>query len=306
MTISIIAPAAVAAALTLAACGESDFSGATMQVAARVNGNEIYMQQVASALERSDGNSAPQQMRQVTVQALDHLIDQELLVQKALASRIDREPEVVEAIAAERRRILGLAYLDRAVPRAPKRSVEEVRRFFDANPALFEQRRIYETRELAATLPPDKAALLDIQVAHGARLDDVAHWLRGQGLSFQDTTSTRPAEQIPLEMLPRLAEMGDAQIAFFHAGDKVSVVELIGARSAPLSEAQAAPVIERMLGNRWRLELAMNEVKRLRGSARIEYLGPFAAGKTQKAPAPPGRLRLNADGEPIRRGPELL
>lgn len=306
MTKLIIAPALVAVAAALVGCGNADLSGAATQVVARVNGNEIHVQQVAGALEQTDGGGAPR--THLTAQNVDHLIDQELLVQRALAARLDREPQVMEAIAVERRRILGLAYLDRTVPQAPPRGAEEIKRFFHANPALFERRRIYEMRELAAAVPDDKKALLKIQIAHGAQIEDVVYWLRSQGLRFDDTTSTRPAEDIPLELLPRLAEMGDAQIALFGAADQVSVVQLIHARNAPLSEAQAAPVIERMLNNRWRLELAMNEVKHLREAAKIEYLGPFAGKRpTKGSPGASGKLRLTATNEEsIRRGAGLL
>jgi hypothetical protein len=51
------------------------------------------------------------------------------------------------------------------------------------------------------------------------------------------------------------------------------VVPLPPTADAPLSEQQAAPVIEQFLGAKKRMELAAAEVRRLRDGARIEYVG---------------------------------
>ena len=301
----IIAPLAlVASVLTLAACGKTDkidYGSAAPQIAARVNGNEISVQQVTRVIELGEGIMAPR--RQTAAQALEQLIDQELLVEKALAVKLDREPQVMQAIAAEKRRILGLAYLERAVPPAPKHSPEDIRKFFVDNPALFERRRIYQIHELLAVVPADKKPLLKAEIAKARQLDDIANWFKSQSLSFNEIASIRPAEQIPLEILLRVAEMKDAQVAMFVAPDKVSVLELVHAEDAPLSEPQAAPVIEQLLTNHWRLELARKEVKQLREAAKIEYLGQFdtiGAGTPAPRRMPPNVGKLLTSGEAAR------
>lgn len=80
-----------------------------------------------------------------------------------------------------------------------------------------------------------------------------------------------PAEQLPLAMLPQLARMAAGESMVFESTE----VQLVHAESAPLSEAQAAPVIEQFLAGRKRFELAAAEVRRLRELATIEYAGEF-------------------------------
>ena len=80
-----------------------------------------------------------------------------------------------------------------------------------------------------------------------------------------------PAEQLPLAHLPRLARMSAGENAVLDATE----VQLVRAESAPISEAQAAPLIEQFLTGKKRLELAAAEVRRLRELAHIEYAGEF-------------------------------
>ena len=80
-----------------------------------------------------------------------------------------------------------------------------------------------------------------------------------------------PAEQLPLAHLPQLARMSPGESVVIDATE----LQLLHAESAPLSETQAAPMIEQFLAGKKRLELAAAEVRRLREIATIEYAGEF-------------------------------
>jgi|SRR5688500_9427930 EpsD family peptidyl-prolyl cis-trans isomerase len=229
------------------------------QVVARVNGVEI------SAL-----NAA-------TPQALESVIDRELLVQKALEAGLERDPQVARAIEHARRQLLALAWIERNAGVSAKATPEEVRRFYAENAALFAQRRVYQLQELAVALPAEMLEVLRAEAARAASLDDVAAWLRARGVKVTERSLMQPAEQLPLRYLPQLARMHEGEIAVFAAPAGAAVVQLVSAAEAPLGEKQAAPVIEQFLAGRKRLELAAAEARRLRDSARIEYVGDFKA-----------------------------
>jgi len=53
------------------------------------------------------------------------------------------------------------------------------------------------------------------------------------------------------------------------------VLQLIYSESAPLGFEQATPVIESFLAGRKRLAVAQAELKRLRETAKIEYVAQF-------------------------------
>lgn len=288
-------PLALVVAAAAAGCGQADSSNATPRLVARVDGKEISVLQTDPPGARANGAQA----QPTAPQALERLIDHELLAAKARQAGLDRDPQVVRSLADEKRRMLGQAYLERTLPPAPKRSAEEIHAFYADNPALFAQRRIYRVRELQAAVPAERQEALRSVIGAANNLATLADWFKAQNIPFTEIVSTRPAEHLPLEVLLRIATMKTAQIAMFVAPDNVSALELAGAENAPLTEAQAAPLIEQLLTNRWRLELARQELKRLRELARIEYLGRIDGRSAGIAPRPPrsGHQLVDSHGE---------
>jgi EpsD family peptidyl-prolyl cis-trans isomerase len=236
---------------------------------ARVNGVEITLRE------------APAGAPGVAAQALERVIDRELLVQRALAAHLDRDAEVMEAIENARRQVLANAYLERsafAQQSAAGSSRDEVRAFYQENPALFAERRLYRLRELAVQGSADLVDVLRAEAARARGLDALAAWLRARNAAYRIEALSQPAEQLPLAYLPQLARMKPGELAVFATPAGASVIELVHAEPAPLAEAQAAPLIEQFLAGRRRLETAAAEVKRLRETATIEYLGEFKRG----------------------------
>jgi EpsD family peptidyl-prolyl cis-trans isomerase len=244
------------------------------QLVAKVNGTEISIQQLRPA---APGSAA---------QALEKVIDRELLVQKALAAKLDRDPQVLQSIESARRQVLAQAYLEKSVSAAAAAAAgstrDEVRAFYAENPALFASRRIYRLRELLVSAPAEMIDVLRAEVAKARDLDEVAAWLRARNAKYSLISNmsslTQPAEQLPLAFLPQLARMKPGEIAVFATPLGASAIQLVHAEDAPLTEQQAAPLIEQFLAGRKRLETAAAEVRRLRELATIEYLGEFKRG----------------------------
>ena len=250
----------------LAACDKAAANRSPTRLVAKVNGTEISLQQA--------GASSPG----TTAQALDKLIDRELLVQSALAAKLDRDPQVAQSIEDARRQLLAQAYLERSAAAGAGSSRDEVHRFYEENPALFAERRIYRLRELLVSAPAEMIDVLRAEAAKVRDLEELAAWLKSRNSPYSVDSLTQPAEQLPLAFLPQLARMKAGEVAVFATPLGASVIQVVHAEDAPLSEAQAAPLIEQFLAGRRRLESAAAEVKRLRETANIEYLGDFKRG----------------------------
>jgi EpsD family peptidyl-prolyl cis-trans isomerase len=253
-------------AVPVAGCERAAADRAGTQLVAKVNGTEISIHEVRAG---SPGAVA---------QALEKVIDRELLVKKALEAKLDRDPQVLQSIENARRQLLAQAYLERAASAAAGSTRDEVRAFYAENPALFAERRIYRLRELVVSAPAEMIDVLRAEAAKARDLDEVAGWLRSRNAKYSVDGLTQPAEQLPLSFLPQLAHMKPGEIAVFATPLGASVIQLVHAEDAPLTEQQAAPLIEQFLAGRKRLETAAAEVKRLREVATIEYLGEFKRG----------------------------
>jgi len=253
---------ALAFLTALAGC-DRPASERTVQPLARVNGVEIS----ARELHVASGASM--------AQAVEKVIDRELLVQKALAAGLERDPQVAAEIDNARREVLAQAYVERAARAAAKPTREEVRAFYAENPALFAERRVYSTRELVVSASPEMIDVLRARVASAADLEEVAAWLKERNARYNMTRQTQPAEEIPLAFLPKLATMQPGELAVFATPLGASVMQLVYSESAPLGFEQATPVIESFLAGRKRLAVAQAEVKRLRETAKIEYVAQF-------------------------------
>lgn len=263
------------AALLVGACNDTSKKAAS-QVAAKVNKEEITVHQINQQLARTP-NLKPEQAKDAGTQVLARLIDQELMVQQALESKLDRDPPTVQAIEAARREILARSYLERIAANLPKPAEGDVKDYYAKHPELFAERRIYNFNEIAVQAKPDEVLPgLKEFLGKAKSLAEVGEWLKKQNLPFAGNNATKAAEQLPLELLPRFHQMKDGQIALVPAKDSILLIQLATSRLEPIDEKAATPVIQQFLFNQHKVEAVENELKSLREKAKIEYVGEFA------------------------------
>jgi len=265
--------AALLAVVTIG-CSKSKEDKAATQVAAKVNREEISVHQINNMLARA-GNVPPDQAKAAGKQILDRLIDQELLVQQAHDKKIDRDPRVMQAIESSKREILARAYLEQ-VAAAAKPAEQDVKDYYEKHPELFKERRVYNLREIAINATPDFMPKLQEQMNKGMSLNDLLEWLKGQDVKFATNAGVKAAEQLPIEVLPQFHKLKDGQTAVIPSPNAILVVQVVSSQGQPLDLKQATPFIEQFLTNQKRSDLAGSEVKKLRESAKIEYMGDFA------------------------------
>jgi len=281
-----VAPLLAAAAL-LAACGQDEGKKPASQVAVRVNKEEITVHQLNNAMAQFR-NLGPEQQQAATKQVLERMVDQELMVQKAMEKKLDRDPRVMQAIEASKRQILAQTYLEQLAQQLPKPGAEDVRKFYESRPDLFAERKIYRLQELAIPARPEiTAQLLEEQVRKAKSLNDVVTWLKSLNVPFNANSTVKAAEQLPLEVVPRLAQLQTGQVMLMPAQQGYLLVQVAATEKQPLDEKQATPFIEQFLMNQKRLELARAEVKQAREAAKIEYVGTFAQAAAAKTPEAP-------------------
>lgn len=273
---------AVACSLLLAACGDKKEKAAS-QTAAKVNKEEVTVHQINFVLQQQR-NLRPEQAEAASRQVLERLIDQELAVQKADELKLDRDPRVVQQLEAVRRDVLARAYAEKVGESASKPTAEEIKKYYDENPALFSARRIYSLQELQIEAPAGQYPALRDKLTQVKNVAEFVEHLRALGLRFSGNQAVRSAEQLPLASLRVLSQMRDGQAMLSPTANGAVMVVLAGSRAQPVSEEQARPAIEQFLVNDRKRKLIEEDRKALRAAATIQYVGKFADGAAS-APA---------------------
>jgi EpsD family peptidyl-prolyl cis-trans isomerase len=264
----------VAIGTTLVGCGAKKEPAAS-QTAAKVNKEEITVHQINFVLQQQRGLAA-EQADAASRQILERLVDQELTVQKAQELKVDREPRVLQQLEAAKREILARAYVERAGESAGKPSAEEIKKYFDDTPALFKERRIYSIQELSIESKPEQLATLRDKLQASKNVGEFAEYLKTNNFRVTGNQTVLAAEQLPGNLLEMFSKMKDGQMTLLPAANGAQLILLASSRSEPVNEAQAAPAIEQYLLNDAKRKLIAADIKAMRASAKIEYVGKFA------------------------------
>ncbi len=276
--------ALLAASVLAAGCGEKKDKAS--QTAAKVNKDEITVHQINFVLQQQRGLK-PEQADAASKQILERLIDQELAVQKADELKLDRDPRVVQQLEAVRREVLARAYAEKVAEAATKPTPEEIKKYYDENPALFAERRLYNLQEIQVEAPADQVPALRERLAASKSITDFIEYLKASGLRFAGNQAVRAAEQLPLGSLKVFAQMKDGQALINPTANGAVVIVLAGSRQQPVTEEQARPAIENFLLNERKRKLLDEDRKALRTAATVQYVGKFAEGAASAPAAAP-------------------
>ena len=276
------------ALVLLGGCGNKEAKDT--QVAAKVNGKEITVSQVNFALSRL-GQQIPQdKLKQVSAQALNSIIDQTLLEQAAVKDKLDRDPQVLQAIEAAKLQILAQAYAQKQTGDVAKPTDADITKYYNDHPDLFAQRKIYKLQELQIQAKPEQIDAIKKQLTSSGNMGDFVNWLKSQNIPFQGGETVQAAEQIPLPLLDRLSKLNPGQAALVNNNGTLLVIVIAATQPQPVTLDQAKPQITAFLTNQAHQKAVADLIKQLKDSGKIEYLGEFAdAGKAAEqaaAPAP--------------------
>jgi len=274
MRSSAMTVAAVCAALLLAAC--TGHKKDVTQSAARVDGTEITVHQINYRLQRERG-LRPEQQEEAGRKVLDQLIDEQLIVEKAEKTKMDLEPAAQQALDAARREVLARAYVEQAAQSVAAPTDAAIHAYYDANPNLFSQRRVYTLQEYLAKVPEDKIPTLRTMVQSGRPPEEIEAWFKAQSTPFRGQQSTHPAEQIPLGSLKEIANIPVGKGLVASAGNQVHVTYVTSSTDAPVGFDKARGAIAQYLMIEGRKKVTEGNVAALKTAAKIEYAPAYQA-----------------------------
>ena len=271
---------AAMAAFLLFGCGQkkdvapADTSGS--EVVAKVNGDELTAGQLTIALQKQRG-MRPDAGDAASKQVLDQLIDEQIVAQKAIAAKLDKDPKVVQQIESARRDILARRFIEAAAETANKPADDAVQKFYDSRTTLFAQRKVYTLQRLDIQAPDERRAEVDAHIQSLKSSAELTDWLKSQKLAFTAKQEQDASEQLPPTVLEKLATLKEGESMAVPSQFGVSALTLVSSASAPKTLADARPAIEQYLSGQGRREVIMNLQKSIRDGAKVEYEGRFAA-----------------------------
>jgi EpsD family peptidyl-prolyl cis-trans isomerase len=280
--------AVVLVTAVLAACGSNSDAPQSTQAVARVNDKEISVHQINLLAQRLPANLPAERIAEARRTILNNLVDQEKLVQYAIENKLDREATTMQQLEAVRRDVLARAAVERLGAQSPKPTSEEVRTYFEGNPGLFTNRRIYRFDEIVMPGVPTNWPSIEPQVLRAKSLREVSTVLKAEKIDLPMTQGVvRASEALPMNRLADFSKRKVGDIVVWAQPPRVVIGQVIDVREAAVDEATATPLIEQALTVRKRQETLASETKRLTEAAKVSFLGEFAQASVPAAAQAP-------------------
>ncbi len=264
---------ALVAALSLSACGKEASkqaqAGPSLALA-KVNDVEIAMVPGADDVAPASGAAAATEPV-VDQKMLELLIDRQLLREEAMRNKLDRDPQVIEAIDRAKTEILAQAYLQSKFAAIGAPSAAEVDAYFRAHPELFTHRKMFAMKQLVVATK-DFSAQLRTRLDSAGSIEQVAQWLDKNHVKYERTQLSRSTADLAPEMIARLQTMRKNQLFVIGAGEYSMLAALVDVKPNPVTAAAAAPEIALYLRNKKRKEIGDAELGRLRATAKVDYI----------------------------------
>jgi peptidyl-prolyl cis-trans isomerase C len=267
------------AAAGLSACGSKDKKAGQSLV--RVNGEEITILQINDELKRAGVQAGQQEA--ASKQLLESLIDRQLILAEAMRNKIDRTPEVMQAIERAKAQIISQAYLQSITSKVDKPSKAEIDDYFQKHPEFFTKRKEFVLKQLVIA-NKNFSDELRLFIGSAKSLDEVAAWMGRHDMQYARGQATRSTADVPQQAVAKLLELPNGQLFLVNEGDNRVLNVLTAINDSPVTAMNAAPQIEQFLINKMRKDSAELEIAHLRSLAKIEYLNASAPDAVQ-APA---------------------
>ena len=268
----------------LTACNETGRGGKGSQVVAVVNSDEITVHQLNGEIARLElPENADIQTIESDVKSL--LVDQQLLLQRARELGMQRKPEVLSAVERVRNQLLAKLYLERVMATARDPDEAELKAYYDENPQLFAERKLYDYLQVMVSEPEDKTGDYDIaaiteQLVQAKDVGRFVTWLDHAGVPYQAAHVIEGPEDMPAPIFDVLRDMAPGETSQLESPDRIMIIRLYQSVDGSISLPDAEPEIRKSLLEQKRKNLATTELDTLRAAATIKYFD----GKGDKQP----------------------
>lgn len=253
----------------LSGCYESDVQHPS-QVMATVDDKEITVHQLNELLTHSE--IADNTAANITENTLNELIDLQLLANEAIKSKLNRSPDVVQALENAKLRLYADAYINKLVTEDRSDENTAISRLSSKHPDIFTNHLNYVVEETIVnqSLPLKSLELLFFR-AKG--YDEILKALEAPSIIVSKSMLSVPAENLNRgfsEKYQRPPEINDFSITQTASG--LVIYGIINKIETPISTERRATLQTQMLKEQKTAEIRMHETARLRALANVKVL----------------------------------
>lgn len=258
------------------------------KVLVKVNGDGITARQLEAELwgaADKPGAGSPQAVRK---QALEALIDRQVLLDQAMHDKIDRDPKVIQIVDRLKTQAIIQAYLESKSSNLANASKAEIDAYYNAHRELFAERKVFDVTQLSVA-SADFGKPLKAVMDNAVSLDQVAQWLTQHGVDYVRTQRSYTGADLPPAMLSNLKTLNRGRLFVMQDtdGGQDELCVLTDLRDSPVNREAATKQIERYLLNQKMQQVAAAEIARLRASAKLVYADPPPTLIVEEEPGKP-------------------
>jgi EpsD family peptidyl-prolyl cis-trans isomerase len=261
-------------AIALAGCGKKDQPAAVSgQVVARIGEEVITKQELENEFRFVNVPPEKQKDPAVIKQVLSELVLRKYLLQKAVDTKLDREPGVLLDLLRARAQVLATAYVSRLINAKPIDQVE-VDRYIANNPLKFANRQMLLSEQIVFPIGPNSQTIIDDN-KDAKSLDEVDQKLTIMGVPHNRSTGAINSADISADFFNFIQAKKTDNVFFIKSGSNGVFFVVKGEEPRPLEGEAAANAARQLL----RAERVKAETEMASFSANLDakYEGEYAA-----------------------------
>lgn len=114
-------------------------------------------------------------------------------------------------------------------------NAELISAYYDANPALFAQRKLYRLQEIAIKTSEKQEQKVINYYRKIKVLNDMKTWLDNNNINYHIGVDIMPAEQVPADLLKTLSSTSSGQTFIVELEKGISIMQVTGIELSPRS-----------------------------------------------------------------------
>lgn len=241
-------------------------------LAAKVNSKGVSIAQLEYELFLAKRGNPNINVESARPAAIEQLINQELLAQKSEEAGYNQNPAVKIAIKRAEKRLLAQAYLEKIYGTMPAPTEDDIKNYFEKNPALFAQRRIYKLQQYAFG-PEVEMDKLEARVKKAKSAQSFYEGLSKDKVVANARALSAPAEKLPMPLLIALQDIPEGKGAVRQGNNGPVVIWRVSSDLQPATFENAKASITGFLIKKAREDRVRQEITSLRSTATLEYVG---------------------------------